>query len=53
MQRFAREPESAVGANRRSHSEALAVGLDAALDVAEIVFEGGDSDRDLVAEIVK
>ena len=53
MQRFAGEREAAVGADRRSDSKPFAIGLDAALDVSQIVLEGADLDDEFVAESVK
>jgi len=48
-----REPETAVRADRGTHAQELSIGPDAASDVAEVVLEGTDGDRELVAEVVE
>jgi hypothetical protein len=53
VERGARELKTAVHADRRSNPKPFVIGPDGALDVAEIVLEGADGDRELVAEVVK
>jgi len=53
VESLAREREPAVGADGGTHSETFAVGLDASLDVAEVVLEGAHGDGELVAKVIE